>query len=107
MKDHLQFKTADNYSHVITGTGVQTLDRLLGGGYEHGMMYLFYGDSIFQDDILRSAVWAQVPKERGGFESPVIMIDSSNMINTVKLNDYATEYELEVETVLDLSLIHI
>ena len=101
MKHPLQFKTADMLSHVISGTGVPSLDRLLGGGYEHGMMYLFYGDSVFQDDLLRAATWAQVPKERGGFESPVIMIDSSNMINTVKLNDYATEYELEIETVLD------
>jgi len=101
MKHPLQFKTADMLSHVISGTGVQSLDRLLGGGYEHGMMYLFYGDSVFQDDLLRAATWAQVPKKRGGFESPVIMIDSSNMIDTVKLNDYATEYELEIETVLD------
>jgi len=101
MKHHFQFKTADKFSHTISGTGIQTLDRLLGGGYEHGMMYLFYGDSIFQDDLLRAAVWAQVPKKRGGFESPVIVIDSSNMIDTVKLNDYASEYELEIETVQD------
>ncbi|MHA2023988.1 MAG: hypothetical protein ACTSWQ_10040 [Candidatus Thorarchaeota archaeon] len=101
MKHPLHFKTADMLSHVISGTGVQSLDRLLGGGYEHGMMYLFYGDTVFQNDLLRAAVWAQVPKDRGGFESPVIMIDSSNMIDTVKLNDYASEYELEIETVLD------
>ncbi|TFG97833.1 hypothetical protein E4H12_07650 [Candidatus Thorarchaeota archaeon] len=101
MKHPLQFKTADMLSHIISGTGVQSLDRLLGGGYEHGLMYLFYGDAIFQNDLLRAAVWSQVPKERGGFESPVIMIDSSNMIDTVKLNDYASEYNLEIETVLD------
>lgn len=101
MKHSLQFKTADMLSHIISGTGVQSLDRLLGGGYEHGLMYLFYGDPIFQNDLLRAAVWSQVSKERGGFESPVIMIDSSNMIDTVKLNDYASEYNLEIETVLD------
>lgn len=101
MKYPLQFKTADMLSHVISSSGVQSLDRLLGGGYEHGMMYLYYGDSVFQNDLLRAAVWSQVPKNRGGFESPVIMIDSSNMIDTVKLNDIATDYELEIETVLD------
>jgi hypothetical protein len=101
MKYPLQFKTADMLSHVINSTGVQSLDRLLGGGYEHGMMYLFYGDSVFQNDLLRAAVWSQVPKDQGGYESPVIMIDSSNMIDTVKLNDIATDYELEIETVLD------
>lgn len=101
MKPHLRFQTADTLEYIISGTGVSTLDKLLGGGYEHGMMHLFYGDSLFHDDLLRAAVWAQVPKERGGFESPVIVIDSSNMIDTVKLNDYASEYELEIETVLD------
>ncbi|TFG31021.1 hypothetical protein EU528_07260 [Candidatus Thorarchaeota archaeon] len=101
MKSHGHFETADILEYTISGTGVSTLDKLLGGGYEHGLMHLFYGDSIFKDDLLRAAVWAQVPKERGGFESPVIVIDSSNMIDTGKLNDYASEYELEIETVLD------
>jgi len=101
MKSHGRFETADTLDYIISGTGVPALDKLLSGGYEHGLMYLFYGDSVFQDDLLRAAVWAQVPKERGGFESPVIVIDSSNMIDTGKLNDYASEYELEIETVLD------
>ena len=101
MKYPLQFKTADEFSHTITGTGNQTLDRLLGGGFEHGMMYLFYGDPIFQNDLLRTAVWSQKPRFSGGFESPAIIIDSSNMIDTVKLNDYASDYDLEIETVLD------
>ncbi len=87
--------------HTITGTGNQTLDRLLGGGYEHGLMYLFYGNPIFQNDLLKAAVWSQKPKSSGGFESPTIIIDSSNIIDTIKLNDYASEYDLEIETVLD------
>ena len=101
MKSHMRFETADMLEYTISGTGVPTLDKLLSGGYEHGLMHLFYGDAVFQNDLLRAAVWAQVPKARGGFESPVIVIDSSNMIDTVKLNDYASEYELEIETVLD------
>ena len=101
MKPYRNFETADTLEYTISGTGVPTLDRLLSGGYEHGLMYLFYGDTVFQDDLLRAAVWAQVPKKRGGFESPVIVIDSSNIIDTMKLNDYASEYDLEIETVLD------
>ena len=100
-KNPLQFKTADTFYHTISGTGVSALNRLLGGGYEHGLMYLFYGDSVFNEDLLRAAVFAQASKENGGFESPVIVIDSSNMIDTIKLNDYSSEYELEVETVQD------
>ena len=65
------------------------------------MMYLFYGDPIFQNDLLRTAVWSQKTRFSGGFESPAIIIDSSNMIDTVKLNDYASDYDLEIETVLD------
>jgi len=90
MKHHTHFETADTLEYTLSGTGVSALDKLLGGGYEHGMMHLFYGDSLFHDDLLRAAVSAQLPKEQGGFESPV-----------VKLNDYASEYELEIETVLD------
>jgi len=101
MKSHSRFETADTLAYTISGTGVPSLDKLLGGGYEHGLMHLFYGDSVFQDDLLRAAVWAQVSKERGGFESPVIVIDSSNVIDIVKLNDYASGYDLEIETVLD------
>ncbi|MFW9844541.1 MAG: hypothetical protein ACFFEV_08190 [Candidatus Thorarchaeota archaeon] len=101
MKSYDCFETADSLEYTISGTGVPTLDRLLGGGYEHGLMHLFYGDPIFHDDLLRATVWAQLSKECGGFESPVIVIDSSNMIDTMKLNDYASEYELETETVLD------
>ena len=101
MKYHNNFETADTLEYTISGTGVPALDKLLGGGYEHGLMHLFYGDTVFHDTLLRAAVWAQVSKAQGGFESPVIVIDSANMIDTVKLNDYASEYNLEIETVLD------
>jgi len=101
MKYKLEFQTADMHKREALGTGIPALDRLLDGGYERGLIHLFYGDSIFRDDFLRAAVWAQVSKENGGLESPVIFIDSSNMIDTVKLNDFASEYNLEIETVMD------
>jgi hypothetical protein len=101
MKSHKHFETADKLEYTVSGTGVSALDRLLYGGYEHGLMYLFYGDPIFHDDLLRASVWAQKPQRQGGFESPVIVIDSSNMIDTIKLADFAAECSLEAETVLD------
>jgi hypothetical protein len=82
-------------------TGVPTLDRLLNGGYEAGLVYLFYGNEQFHSDLLHSAVHAQLPISEGGFSSPSIMIDSSNMIDVVKLRDYAFQYGLEPESVLD------
>ena len=101
MKYKLEFQTADRYKREAFATGVPALDRLLEGGYEQGLIHLFYGDSIFHEDFLRAAVWAQVSKEKNGLESPAIIIDSSNMIDTVKLNDFASEYSLEIETVMD------
>ncbi|MBN2230535.1 MAG: hypothetical protein JW779_13185 [Candidatus Thorarchaeota archaeon] len=101
MKYHLGFQTADKYTRETCGTGVIALDTLLQGGYEQGLVHLFYGAPSFQEDLLRAAVWAQVSKSRGGLESPVIMIDSSNMIDTTRLTEYAFEYELEIESVMD------
>ncbi len=96
----LDFRTADTLVRTLVSTGVPALDRLLEGGYECGLMHLFYGQSSFHDDLLRAAVWAQVPKKRGGLGSPVIIIDSSNMIDTLKLADYASEYEMNIEEVM-------
>jgi hypothetical protein len=50
---------------------------------------------------MRAAVWAQVPEKRGGFGSPVIIIASSNMLDTLKLADYASEYNLNIEDVMN------
>ncbi len=86
---------------TLVGTGIPALDRLLEGGFECGLMHLFYGQSSFHDDLLRAAVWAQVPKKRGGLESPVIIIDNSNMIDTLKLADYASEFDMNIEEVME------
>ncbi len=101
MKYKSGFQTADSFNREVVGTGVPAMNRLLNGGYERGLIHLFYGDSIIHEDFLRAAVWAQVSKENGGMESPVIIIDSSNMIDTIKLTDYASEYDLEIESVMD------
>ncbi len=97
----IDFRTADNLVRTLVGTGIPALDRLLEGGFECGLMHLFYGQSSFHDDLLRAAVWAQVPKKRGGLESPVIIIDNSNMIDTLKLADYASEFDMNIEEVME------
>jgi hypothetical protein len=97
----VDFKTADALVRTHAGTGVPALDRLLGGGYECGLMHLFYGQPSFHEDLLRAAVWAQIPERRGGLGSPVIIIDSSNMLDTLKLADYASEYDMEIEDVME------
>jgi hypothetical protein len=39
----VSFRTADTLVRTIARTGVPALDRLLGGGYEYGIIHLFYG----------------------------------------------------------------
>ena len=79
------FKTADKVQRTMCKTGIPTLDSLLDGGYEAGLVYLFYGHEQLQNDLLRSVVHAQLPLTRGGFSSPSIIIDSSNMVDIIKL----------------------
>lgn len=83
-------------------TGIPTLDRLLDGGYETGLVYLFYGNKQINNDLLRSAVHSQLPVAKGGFSSPSIVIDSSNIVDIVRLRDYAFEFGLEPESVMDV-----
>jgi hypothetical protein len=42
-----------------------------------------------------------MPESRGGLDSPVIIIDSSNMVDVLKLADHASELELNIEEVMD------
>ncbi len=95
------FQTADRIHRIMCKTGTPTLDSLLDGGYETGLVYLFYGHERLHSDILRSAVHAQLPLTHGGFSSPSIVVDSSNMIDVVKLRDYAFQFGLEPECVMD------
>ena len=96
------FKTADKVQRTMCKTGIPTLDSLLDGGYEAGLVYLFYGHEQLQNDLLRSVVHAQLPLTRGGFSSPSIIIDSSNMVDIIKLRDYAFQLGLEPESVMDV-----
>ena len=101
MQYNTSFQTADRLKRELMVSGIPALDTLLSGGNEFGLVHLFYGNPVFQEDLLRAAVWAQLPVDRGGYESPVIIIDSSNMIDTVLITDYSSECNLEVEDVMD------
>jgi hypothetical protein len=96
-----QFKTADVFRNDRLRTGNQTLDILLDGGLETGMMYLFYGDPLLHDDLHRLAVQAQLPPKRGGLGSSCLIIDSANMLRRNILMDCSYELGLEPEDVND------
>lgn len=95
------FRTADQMARRIVSTGNASLDTLLGGGLEIGLMHLFYGDRCLTEDLLRAAVQVQLPEERGGMNSPTIIIDSANIIKIEKLTDFSFEMGFEPEDVMD------
>ncbi|TFG32689.1 hypothetical protein EU527_09645 [Candidatus Thorarchaeota archaeon] len=103
MKETLRhgFFTADMIERVKISTGTDAIDTLLEGGVEAGLTHLFYGDRSLHSDFLRFAVHAQMPEERGGTGSPVILIDSANIIKVEQLTDISYELELEPEEVMD------
>ncbi len=96
------FQTADKIQRVMCKTGTPALDSLLDGGFETGLVYLFYGSDHFQYNLLKAAVHAQLPLSLGGFSSPTVMIDSSNMMDLVKLRDISFQLGLEPEEVMDM-----
>ncbi len=97
----LGFQTADKAIRRTVSTGIKALDTLLDGGLELGIMHLFYGDRSLYRDILKMAVHIQLPEERRGLSSPTIVIDSANMLKIEALTEYAFEFDLEPEYVMD------
>ncbi|MHA1770970.1 MAG: hypothetical protein ACTSYL_04305 [Candidatus Thorarchaeota archaeon] len=96
-----EFATADQAIRRIMKTGSSSIDALLEGGLEFGLVHLLYGDRIMYDDLLKLAVHAQLPYEKGGIASSSIIIDSANIIQIDKITDYALEADLEPEEVMD------
>ena len=95
------FHTADMIERRVFSSGVDSVDSLLGGGLEMGLVHLFYGDRCLHNDLLRFAVQAQLPEDKGGIDSSTIVIDSANMIKIEKITDYAFQLSLEPEEVMD------
>jgi len=97
----LGFSTADRIQRRGISSGIVSIDKLLGGGLEMGLLHLFYGARGLNDDLLRFAVHAQLPEDKGGANSPTIVIDSANIIRIEKIRDHAFELRLEPEDVMD------
>ncbi|MFX1603260.1 MAG: hypothetical protein ACFFCK_07215 [Promethearchaeota archaeon] len=97
----LGFSTADRIRRRGISSGIVSIDKLLGGGLEMGLLHLFYGARSLNDDLLRFAVHAQLLEDQGGANSPTIVIDSANIIRIEKIRDHAFELELEPEDVMD------
>ena len=97
----LGFQTADKAIRRTVSTGIKALDTLLEGGLELGTMHLFYGDRALHKDLLKMAAHIQLPEERGGLSSPTIIIDSANIMKIDALTEYAFEFELEPEHVME------
>jgi RecA/RadA recombinase len=97
----LGFNTADRLRRRGISSGIVSIDKLLGGGLEMGLLHLFYGARGLNDDLLRFAVHAQLPEDKGGANSPTIIIDSANIIRIEKIRDHAFDLELEPEDVMD------
>jgi RecA/RadA recombinase len=95
------FFTADQVIRKKMSTGITPIDNLLDGGLESGLTHLFYGSRDLHHDLLKMAVHAQLPRDKGGIESPTIIIDSANMLKIEKLTDYSFEFGLEPEEVMD------
>lgn len=66
-----------------------------------GLTYLFYGSRTIRECLHRIAVYAQLPPERGGMNTPSILIDSENMLSIETLTHWSFEYGLEPEVVMD------
>ncbi len=95
------FQTADQVTRRILGTGIDALDILLSGGLEAGLTHLFYGVRSLHNDLLKIAVHAQLPEEKGGLDCSTIIIDSANVVKFENITDYAFEFGLEPEEVMD------
>jgi hypothetical protein len=67
----MSFQTADKATDPeVLQTGIKPLDSLLNGYLELGHTYLFYGDRIIRDILLRIMVHLQLPLERGELAHP-------------------------------------
>ncbi|MHA2118288.1 MAG: hypothetical protein ACW98J_05155 [Candidatus Thorarchaeota archaeon] len=95
------FFTADMLERQRMSSGYVSIDKLLGGGIEMGLTHLFYGVRSLHDDLLRFAVQAQLPKDKGGADSPAIIIDSANIIKIERIREHAFELGIEPEDAMD------
>jgi hypothetical protein len=100
-----EFRTADQIERRYSSTGEPSLDDLLGGGLETGLIHLFYGHTCLRDDVLRSSIYSLLPPNKGGLHAPVVIVDSMNSIDTVKLAEFALNVGLDPDFAFNRVLI--
>ena len=105
MNQLTEFRTADKVERRYSSTGNPDLDDLLGGGLETGLIHLFYGHTCLKDDILRSTIYSLLPPDKGGLHAPVVIVDSMNSIDTIKLAEFALNVGLDPDFAFNRVLI--
>jgi len=83
-------------------TGSKALDELIGGGIETQSITEVYGEfgSGKTQIVHQLAVNTQLPKERGGLNGSVIMIDTENTFRPERIAQMTTPLNLDTDNVL-------
>ncbi|MEM3079880.1 MAG: hypothetical protein QXF21_06160 [Thermoproteota archaeon] len=92
----------DNFGekHLVFEEGLfSDLTRLL------GRLTVLYGSPFCNQVAGALCVDAQLPREKGGLGSTVILMDGSNVFNPYFISDYAQRMGLDAETVLEKMLV--
>lgn len=83
-------------------TGSKTFDELIGGGIETQAITEVYGEfgSGKTQIVHQMAINTQLPKEDGGLNGSVIMIDTENTFRPERISQMATALKLDTNDVL-------
>ncbi len=101
MTDFITAADIDENVEFIT-TGSSELNRILGGGFQTGKLTEVYGPFKSGKTNLAHtlAVTTQLPKSRGGLESPVAYIDTENTFSKEKIMRIAKRFDLKPNEIL-------
>jgi len=101
MTDFITAADIDENVEFIT-TGSSELNRILGGGFQTGKLTEVYGPFKSGKTNLAHtlAVTIQLPKSRGGLESPVAYIDTENTFSKEKIKRIAKRFDFKPEEIL-------
>ncbi len=83
-------------------SGSKALDELMGGGFESQSIIEFYGEfgSCKTQLCFQMAVNATLPKEEGGLDSDVVVIDTENTFRPERITQMALDNGQDPEEVL-------
>ncbi|MHA1466655.1 MAG: DNA repair and recombination protein RadA [Promethearchaeota archaeon] len=101
MTDFITAADIDENVEFVT-TGSSELNRILGGGFQTGKLTEVYGPFKSGKTNLAHtlAVTFQLPKSRGGLDSPIAYIDTENTFAKEKIKRIAKRFDLNPGDVL-------